>query len=144
MESNLPNGYGRLGSLVGSVPGAGNEATLTQPVTTRWRVIGVHIQLAADINVANRCVNLIVQRPSGVQLTFPVNAVITASQVRDIAWGAGVVATPLAVATAITGTIPVDLVVNGQTTFTTRTDNIQAGDAFAAMGVVFEEWVEPL
>lgn len=144
MDTNLPEGQGRIVVLTGAAPAAGNNPSLSQPAGCRWKLLGFTTTLTTDVNIASRVPKLLITPSVGVAFEFPVNGLIATSLTRVISWGAGVNPPVVAGSTAITGCIPANCVCNGASTFSLITDGIQAGDQFTGLSVWAEEWIEPL
>lgn len=118
------------------------EFTVTQPASTRWRVISLRTSFTTLAQVANRETTLLVTGPSGILGRFPTGVTQTASQVRTITWFQGGARGAGSVALHIIATIPY-LVTLAGTVFSSETANITTDDAYAGGGTLLvEEWIE--
>lgn len=113
----------------GSAPAAGADWTLTVPAGKVWRIRTIEADLVTSATVADRSVALSVSDGSTTFVRAAPAAVQAASLTRHYCWWAN--ASALAFGSSISQPIP-ELVVPAGYVIAVATDNIDAGDQWAA------------
>lgn len=136
-------GPGVIRSITGTTPGVGAECQEAVPTGARWRLLTVHLILAAAAVVASRRVVVYVSDGTTTKGFFPCTSVITSGQTRDITCANG-----LSVSAEIDQVnqlvpFPAQLYLGTGYKFGTQTESLQATDQYTAPTYAVEEWIEP-
>ncbi|HWY55751.1 MAG TPA: hypothetical protein VNZ03_14885 [Terriglobales bacterium] len=134
------DGPGFVYTFTGAVPSQGNETTVVQPATTRWRVQTITAALTTNVAVANRLLFLLAQ--AGGKDVFAEAAAATQPASQSTQYTAAV-DMPLAAVNPLNQTLPLPaaLITAPATVFQTSTLNLQALDQWTALSVIVEEWI---
>jgi|SRR6058998_1080773 len=136
------DGRGALRSITATVPGAGAEVSETVPVGASWEFVSLRAVLTTAIAAANRLPALEFDDGALIYGTFPVAAVIPASQAPILSWGPSA-ANPSALANNVqSAATPVGLRLLAGHRIRTRTTAIQAADQYSAIQYLVRETLE--
>lgn len=136
-------GVGFNRAIVGTNPAANVEILETVPTGARWKFYALRAVLATDANVANRRPSVVIDDGTNIfAVTYhPLTAPASSSVSFD--WAQGMrIATTVRSSDDITG-LPIALTISGGYRIRTATENLQAGDDWAAPTYMVEEWIEP-
>lgn len=129
-----------LRSIAGTNPAAGAEILESVPLNARWRFDGIRFTLVTDATVATRRVHLIIDDGTNTLVNIPAETTQAASLTRVYTFH------DFGLTPSVVGTeIPVNMTskkLSEAYRITTLTDNLQAGDDFAAPRIFAEEWLQ--
>lgn len=128
--------------LTGTDPAAGVEISEECPDGARWRPVSFSANLVCDATVTTRRPLFRLQSVAGVNLTrIPSSQGQAAGSTLRHTWTLGVTDPSLYAGTGV-GPLPADLIVLFGQRLQTVTDNLQAGDNWAAPSYIVNEWLE--
>lgn len=136
--------YGFFDVYTGANPAAGSETTITMPNGELWRITAITFTLTTSATVANRRVHVKINPKQNGSYDIISSVDQAASTARIYSCipigGAGTYSDD----NDIIIPLPFDLWLPGESTITTSTTNIQAGDDFGVMTVHYERYLAPL
>lgn len=135
------DGPGVIRSILGTDPAVNTEILETVPANARWRLLAVTFSLVADVNVANREVNLTIDDGAAVVARIASGTAQTAGQTRDYTFARNVQRGAPAAGQVINAPLP-DAMLMGGYRIQTATTNRQVGDNYGAPQLWVEEWIE--
>lgn len=130
---------GRIRTIVGTDPAAGQEISETVPNGVRWEIISLRFQFVTDAAVANRVVRLIADNGVSIFWLISANYTQTAGIGNNYSWVPGFI-TANNLSDTVTA-IPLKIILAAGYRLRTATTNIQAGDNHGAPVLVVREWV---
>jgi hypothetical protein len=135
------SGFGVLRGLVAANPGAGNEFTITQDTSTRWRPLGLSVLFTASAVAANREVSLSISVGGGPNLLLPTGVTHTANQARTYTFTSIGVRGAGAQSLNVISPMP-PVLTNGGAVYASSTTALDAGDVYSSIRMLVEEWIE--
>jgi len=135
-------GPGAIKNIIGTDPPAGNEISETVPTNARWRLLGFHATLTTDSTVITREANIIID--DGTNEIFETGSGMTAGASSSLVE----IATPIQIRGIISANRrsaplpPNGVMMKAGWRIRTNTNNLQAGDNWAAPRLLVEEWIE--
>lgn len=136
-------GQGLLVSLALTTPAAGADFSQAVFGNQRWRIRAVRAQLATSAAAGARQPTLQLTDGANVFMVIGQSATQLASLTQLWSWVPGWAAAPVSVpfATAeVMAFLPPDLQLDGNFVLQSRTANLQGGDQWSAIRLLFEEW----
>jgi hypothetical protein len=132
---------GALRTITVTPSGAGFDILQLVPAGVTWVIKSISMRFTADANVANRNLSLNIADSGGTTiLQVPLNAPLTAGSVTSVTY-AGDVQPLVIVGFAASAPMPLDFRVGPAFFILTATQNIQVGDAYTAIRICAEEFV---
>jgi len=133
--------HGRIRSITGNDPAAGDEISITVPARRRWKIHSIHFTLNTDATVADRII--VLQVTDGTNLFFeladPTAQIASSSIFRCFShFGAPPSTGHYRTALSIP---PLPLAAEYQ--IKTSTSFIQDGDNYTTPQLLVEEWIDP-
>jgi len=114
-------------------PAAGADILFPCPANTRLEIIGIHLTLTTDANIANRNVDFIIGCGVADLLHFDMNILHAASTARDYHIVAGQIQPIFSVGLVRWCPAPPSIPLVASHSFRTVTDFIQVGDQYSAI-----------
>lgn len=139
-QANSVDGPGAMITQQASNPAAGADWVYTVPANHRQRVQSLHGVFTASATVANRNVQFSVDDGVNPLWFSSVPTTITAGQVIDVV-ATGTNSPTGVFTTVLEAVIPPGLVLSAGSRVKTATGNIQAGDQWANINLLVEDWL---
>lgn len=140
-QNSAIEGPGVLRTITGTNPAAGVDWSETVPTNAVWRLISIRALLTASAVVANR--RPVLRLDDGATQFFTVQGAAdqTASQAVGWNWSQGGPA-PVMIGAFHSSFLPVGVLLYEGYRVYVNTSGLQAGDDWAAPGILVEEWIQ--
>lgn len=137
----MSEGRGTIREVAGTNPAAAAEIAETVPTNAQWRIIAVSAVFVADANTGNRRPSLTFTTGGNVLGRFLVAGNIVANETVRVTW-ASIGDAETVASQGNLGHLPEFNMLDQGTVIDTLTNNLQAGDDWAAPTLWVEEWIQ--
>lgn len=133
--------HGRIRSITGTDPAAGEEISETVPARRRWKLISLRFDFVTNGTVADRIIYILIDDGTNPLFFIPYSVAQTASQTKAYNLTQQLSA-PFAVNNHIFLPLP-QLTIGPGYRIQTSTPSIKTGDNYSAPQLLVEEWIDP-
>lgn len=136
------DGPGALRSIVGTTPAVGVDISETVPTGARWELLSFAYLFTASAVAGSRELLLVIDDGANVLYSSPIQAFVTANQVRPVYRIPGLAVPFIDINNRFTSPLPVGLQLGAGYRVRTSTSGGDVGDVYAAPIYQVREWLE--